>query len=271
MKPMLSAIAPADFLAIKYPVAVELKLDGVRTIAVVKDKKCALYSRNGKYLLNFEDVRLDMATKPEGVYDGEVICLDGFQTLLKRLQSDPGNNTDVKIEYKIFDFLTLDEWNTGISTRDYMSRCKDLGERVIIKNPVDLEVYYNYALKTGHEGLILKQLDSPYESGSSKYWLKLKPKDTIDLRIIGFDEGVGRLEGSLGAICGLGEDSKGTAIHAYVGTGFSDPERAAMWAKRDSLLGMYMEVEFQEMTKPDKFGGRSLRSPVFKCIRADKS
>lgn len=266
---MLSQIAPADFLALKYPLAAEIKYDGVRCIALVNLGKVRLYSRNGKYLENFEEVREKLAEMPEGVYDGEIISPDGFQALMKRTHAKQGTNTDVKIEYKIFDKLTVDEWVTGGTQREYQHRCKDVGERVIIKNPVHLDVYYNYVLKSGHEGLILKEINSPYENGSSRYWYKLKPKDTIDMKILAYENGLGKHEGTVGAISCIADVGK-AVVHAYVGTGFTDEDRAYIDAHRKELLGKFVEVEFQEMTKPDRYGSMSLIFPVFKCLRLDK-
>lgn len=269
MKPMLATIAPADLLALKYPISAEIKYDGVRTIAVVNLGKCRLYSRNGKNLENFEEIKQQMEKMPDAVYDGEVISPDGFQKLMTRTHAMQGNNVEIKLEYKIFDKLTLDEWVQGISRRPYNVRCKDLGEKVILKNPVDLEVYYNYVLKSGYEGLILKQLESPYESGLNKYWFKLKPKDTLDMTILSVDEGMGKNTGRLGAIQAHCEHN-GETIYAYVGTGFTDAQREAMFKDRASLVGKVIEVEYQEVTKSDRNRSRSLRFPVFKCLRADK-
>lgn len=266
---MLASIAPADLLALKYPISAEIKYDGVRTIAVVNLGKCRLYSRNGKLLENFDEVKQQIEQMEDAVYDGEVISLDGFQKLMTRTHAEPGKNVDVKIEYKIFDKLTIDEWVQGISRRPYSTRCKDLGEKVIIKNPVDLEVYYNYVLKSGYEGLILKQLDSPYESGTNKYWLKLKPKDTLDMTILSVDEGMGKNTGRLGAIQAHCEHHNET-IYAYVGTGFTDAQRESLFKDRANLVGKVIEVEYQEVTKADRNRSRSLRFPVFKCLRIDK-
>lgn len=270
MIPMLSSPAPADLMALRYPIAAELKYDGVRCIASVSGKKCSLYSRNGKKLLNFEEIERECAKWSSGVYDGEVICPEGFQKLMTRTHADTGTNIDVKIEYKVFDKLTIDEWLVGGSNRTYTQRCIDgkIGERTVIKNPVDLDIYYNYVLKAGFEGLILKLLDSKYYSGDKSSWYKLKPKDTADLQIIGVDEGDGRCKGMVGALQCRGE-IEGFTVHAYVGTGFTDEQREKLF-KMD-LKGKVVEVEYQELTKKDRYGARSLRFPVFKCLREDKS
>lgn len=271
MRPMLCKNAPADFLALKYPLAAEIKHDGVRTIAVVHKGKCALYSRNGKPYTNFEEIRLAVPTTEDAVYDGEVISPQGFQALQTRLHAELGKNKTIPIEYKIFDKLTPQEWMQGISLRTYEDRCINagIGERMLIKNSVDLEVYYQATLKAGHEGLIVKTLNSNYESGQSKFWLKIKPKDTVDLTVTAILEGLGKYVGMLGAFICTGTID-GVSIYTDVGTGFTDNQRVQFWTDREKLIGKTIEIEYQETTQPNRYGERSLRFPSFKCLRLDK-
>lgn len=270
MKPMLCGLAPADFLALKYPLAAEIKYDGIRCVAVVSRGKCTLYSRTARILAHFGELKPEVISKGEGVYDGEIISPQGFEALLSKYNSD-GPRSDIKVQYKIFDKLTLEEWNRGLSKRPYSLRCKDIGEKVIIKNPASLEVYYNHVIGAGHEGLILKQLDSPYVSGDKRYWFKLKPKETIDLQMTAFDLGMGKYEGTLGAIFCTGIH-EGKPLSAYVGTGFSDEDRKSIWHDRAKLANKFIEIEYQEITKPTgRHGECSLRFPVFKRLRLDKS
>jgi DNA ligase-1 len=88
---------------------------------------------------------------------------------------------------------------------------------------------------------------------------------TLDLEIIGFEEGEGRLAGTLGAI--LVRYKNGNIVK--VGSGFSDRLRIEIWASRDEWLGNICEIQsFEETTNAD--GGESLRFPVFKDYRPDK-
>lgn len=269
MRPMLSQIAPADFLAISYPIAAEIKYDGIRTIAAVVSGKCTLYSRSGKTLTNFQEINTICSKMPEGIYDGEVISPNGFDALMTRAHAESGKNTEVPIEYKIFDKLTIEEWNKSHSLRKYVDRVKGLNNMLIAKNPSQLKLYYDEAIKAGNEGLILKKLDSPYESGSKAYWYKLKPKDTMDLTILAIEMGLGKNKDILGAfVCqGIHENVK---VYTSVGTGFTDEQRAEFYTNREKLIGTTIEVEYQEVTKFDNYGNRSLRFPVFKCLRLDK-
>ena len=88
---------------------------------------------------------------------------------------------------------------------------------------------------------------------------------TMDLEIIGFEEGTGRLARTLGAI--LVRYKNGNVVK--VGSGFSDEMRDMIWDHQDKCLGAICEIQyFEETTNAD--GGESLRFPVFKDFRPDK-
>ncbi len=54
------------------------------------------------------------------------------------------------------------------------------------------------ALEGGHEGVVLKDLDAPYEAGRrGGAWLKVKPRHTLDLVVLGVEHGSGRRRGWL--------------------------------------------------------------------------
>ena len=54
------------------------------------------------------------------------------------------------------------------------------------------------ALDAGHEGVVLKDLDAPYEAGRrGGAWLKVKPRHTLDLVVLGVEHGSGRRRGWL--------------------------------------------------------------------------
>lgn len=272
MRPMLCKTAPADFLSLKYPLAAEIKYDGVRCLASVKKGKITLYSRNGKPLLNFEEIKATIPYKEDVIFDGEVISPKGFQALMTRTHAEQGKNTDILIEYKIFDKILPQEWINGYSTRTYEERCikAAIGERVIIKNPTDLRTYFDAVIKAGHEGLIVKALNSTYEPGKSSQWLKIKPYDTMDLTIVDCIEGLGKYAGMLGCFVCEGKLEDGSKVFTDVGSGFTDEQRQKFWEDRIKLVGITVEIEYQEITQQDRYGDKSLRFPIFKCLRLDK-
>jgi DNA ligase-1 len=120
-------------------------------------------------------------------------------------------------------------------------------------------------VEQGYEGIMIKELDAPYQCKRSDSWMKWKPTITVDLTIVGFEEGTGRNEGRLGAIIYEGVDNERN-IRVNVGTGYSDSDRDEFWALRDRLLGVIGEVEADAVTQ-NQDGTYSLRFPRHKRFR----
>ena len=114
----------------------------------------------------------------------------------------------------------------------------------------------------GAEGLMCNT-NKTYEFKRSKGCLKLKVMQTMDLKIIDFQEGTGKYVGKLGALV---VDFKGNSVG--IGTGFNDIDRQYIWDNRDKLLGRVVELRYFEITK-DKNGIESLRFPSYVCIREE--
>ena len=121
------------------------------------------------------------------------------------------------------------------------------------------------AVAQGFEGIMIKDTDAPYECKRSSFWMKWKPTITVDLNIVGFEEGTGRNEGRLGAIICEGEDN-GRLINVNVGSGLSDADRDEYWSARDKLLGDVIEVAADAVTQ-NQDGTYSLRFPRFVRFR----
>ena len=95
--------------------------------------------------------------------------------------------------------------------------------------------------------------------------MKWKPTITVDLNIVGFEEGTGRNLGRLGAIICEGVDDERN-ICVNVGSGLSDSDRTEYWSTRDQLLGSVVEVQADAVTQ-NQDGTYSLRFPRFVRFR----
>ena len=273
----------------------EQKLDGVRVLAVMTKTTVNLYSRNGKPFDNFPqivDALGDIKNKfaklfqacPHGfVLDGEIIG-ESFQALMKQAQRKTDVQTD-GMTYSVFDVIPLADFERGFWNAQQHKRLAILEEyravfertnsvRIMDGIEVDLDTaeghdilrrYSTDAVAAGFEGIMIKSLDAPYECRRSTFWMKLKPTITVDLNIVGFEEGTGRNQGRLGAIICEGDDN-GRRICVNVGSGLSDVNRDEYWSARDQLLGDVIEVEADAVTQ-NQDGTYSLRFPRFVRFR----
>ena len=279
---------PAKMKGIK---RLEVKLDGVRVLAVVQGSSVTLYSRNGKPFENFPHVAEAIAAihKRIGAFDGRYV-LDGeivgasFQQLMRQAQRKTDVDTTDMV-YHVFDIMPLDSFQEGHYNAQQAKRLEILETarsrfdetdclRLMDGITVDLDTaeghdimnrYAQDSVKNGFEGIMIKDLSAPYECKRSSFWMKWKPTITVDLNIVGFEEGTGRNAGRLGAIICEGEDNERNIL-VNVGTGLSDSNRDEYWTARDQLLGRVIEVEADAVTQ-NQDGSYSLRFPRFVRFR----
>lgn len=237
------------------------KLNGVRATYY----KGRLYARSGipyegldhiTNVLNFEN--------DSYVFDGELTLLDkgsfsdneAFRVATGIINSDALYKT--QICYTIFDVVPTEEFEKGRSNSSYRERRKVLDLMANILPPSDhvsiLPVLYSgtdqsriwelleQMVQEDKEGLIAN-LDVPYRRTRHNGILKVKEFYTMDLPILGCNEGTGRLAGTLGALV---LDFKGNEVK--VGSGFSDEQRAEFWHGRDDLIGVLCEVKYKEVS-----------------------
>jgi len=272
----------------------ECKLDGVRVLAVVSGDACTLYSRNGKEFENFPQIadfveehrksfQHSSGFGGQFVLDGEIVGKN-FQDLMKQAQRKSNART-TNMVYHVFDIMPLTEFREGFCNLQQHKRI-DLLKRAQATLPekgcvqimpgmdVDLDTaeghdvmrrFAEASVEEGYEGIMIKTMDAPYECKRSDFWMKWKPTITVDLDIVGFEEGTGRNAGRLGAIICEGDDN-GRKIRVNVGSGFSDSDRDEYWLNRDTLLGNVVEVEADVVTQ-NQDGSHSLRFPRFMRFR----
>ena len=270
---------------------IEVKLDGVRVLAVCKGGKVELFSRNGKQFHNFDhiiaEIEAVLAAKPapyDCVLDGEVMSAD-FQDLMKQLQRKDGKKaTDAVLH--LFDFIPLKDFLEGgwdkpqtyrsnlvkywvkenESLLQHVQACE--WEDVDLDTPEGQERFValnKQAVDGGYEGVMIKDIDAPYECKRTHAWLKAKPFIEVTLEVTDIEEGTGRNEGRLGAfVCEGVDDNRHIVVN--VGSGFTDANRDDFWDHRDSVRGNLVEVRADAITQ-NQDGTYSLRFPRFKTFR----
>jgi len=262
----------------------EPKYDGNRAVAFVDmEYNVTIVSRNNKPVYNVEHIigELSNICKKNKlnnvIFDGELYGSDWNEST-SIIRSSVSKVDNTKIFFYIFDMVHGEEWANRI-TKKLVERKEEITAKLIpdigkykniritpwypVNNLEEAEKIYKAKLKDGFEGLVLKQTRSMYPFGRSMAWLKWKPIETYDVKIVGWENGKpgSKYETILGAfICEL--DGK----KIRVGGGYSDTLRSEFWRDREKMKGMVIEVECQEKTKDG-----SLRFPVFSRVRYDKS
>lgn len=279
----------------------EPKLDGVRVLMVcaVGDDGTRLttcYSRNGKVFENFGHIeaqiqeRMDALAAKCGntsfVLDGEVVG-KSFQQLMRQARRKDNVQADDSTFY-VFDYIPLDDFLKGVCRTplkrrlDILNKCSSViagmdNVRLLPHLVVDLDTaagkdqfkrYSADAVADGFEGIMIKNLDGPYQCKRTTHWLKWKPVITVDLEVVDVEEGTGRNVGRLGAIVCTGTDI-GKQITVNCGSGFSDSDRDSLWADRGLVVGRTVEILCDAVTQ-NQDGSYSLRFPRFVRFRDDK-
>jgi DNA ligase-1 len=213
LAPMLAGSAPDAAAAIERlgTAAAEWKLDGVRVQVHARDGVVTVFTRS------LDDVTDRMPEIVEivralpmrdAILDGEAIALDAdgrplpFQVTASRAARRTGTSP---LSLRLFDVLHLD--GVDLIDRPASERAATLAARVpavlcvprmLVHDAAGAEAALASALSAGHEGLVLKALDAPYEAGRrGGTWLKVKPRHTLDLVILAVEWGSGRRTGLL--------------------------------------------------------------------------
>lgn len=270
--------------------AITTKIDGGRIIALKENGQVSFYTRAGQKYEGLVDLEREMLEKlPDGLcLDGEITILDNkgipskeaYKRAMKITRSD-GEKHGLKMI--CFDCMLAEEFRAQRCDRVWEDRRQMLAN--VMAKAVGgltyfepLSVLYcgtdtsmitkllDEAVANQEEGIMINIALAPYEFKRTNHLLKCKKMQTVDLEIVGFEEGTGRLVGTLGAILVRYKD--GNIVK--VGSGFSDAIRTLIWIEPSDFLGKIVEISYFEETT-NASGGVSLRFPIFKDFRPDKT
>jgi DNA ligase-1 len=305
--PMLAGAADDAAVAMKElgEAALEYKLDGARIQVHKAGDQVAVYSRrlNDVTAAVPELVQAVRALSArELILDGEVIALrpNGMPHPFQVTMSRFGRRLDVDRMRRelpltpfFFDVLYLD--GAALLDEPARRRLAELAElapsamvvpRLITGSREEADQFLRTALERGHEGIMAKALDAPYEAGHrGRRWLKVKPANTLDLVVLAAEWGHGRRHGWLsnlhlgarnpvdGGFVMLGKTFKGMTDEMLQ---WQTQRLLELEVARDGITvyvrpELVVEVAFNEVQGSTQYpGGVALRFARVKRYRTDK-
>jgi len=308
MQPVLPMLAqPAEdmraALAALGTALVEWKLDGARVQVHKRGDEVRIYTRN----LNDVTSRapeivaaVRAAAANQLILDGEAIALraDGrphpFQVTMSRFgsQQEP-RAAERPLSVFFFDCLLRD----GTVLFDHPTRERRAALTAALPNDVvtpaivtadadEAQRFYERALAAGHEGVMAKALEAPYEAGRrGAAWLKVKRARTLDLVVLAAEWGHGRRRGRLSNLhLGARDPRRGDFV--MLGKTFKGLTDATLeWQTHEFLKRetgrdewtvhvrpeLVVEIAFNDLQESSQYpGGLALRFARVKGYRPDK-
>lgn len=306
VRPMLASPASsiAEALGKISPAALEWKLDGIRVQIHRGGADIRVFTRTLDDITSRVPELVEVAASldvRDVVLDGEAIALDEhgrprpFQQTAARTSSrlDVGKlRRDVPLSVFLFDVLSLD--GEPLLAKPAHERQRVLARvvpearrvpRLVTDDPPAAAEFFAGAIAHGHEGVVAKSLDAPYEAGRrGAAWLKVKPRHTLDLVVLAAEWGHGRRRGKLsnlhlgardgdGGFVMLGKTFKGLTDEMLA---WQTEEFLRLETHRDAYTvylrpEMVVEVAFDGVqTSPRYPGGMALRFARVLRYRPDK-
>ncbi len=307
LRPMLaeSAEDPGEALARLGEAGFEYKLDGARIQVHKEGGVVRVFTRHLNEVTESVPEIVEGVgglAAPSLILDGEALAFgaDGrpapFQVTMRRF----GRKLDVaevsrSIPLRPFFFDCLYEGGSALLDRPAAERFAALAGAVpetmmvprrVTKVRDEAEAFFAAALAAGHEGIMAKALDAPYEAGArGGAWLKIKEAVTLDLVVLAAEWGHGRRSGWLsnlhlaardpdaGGFVMLGKTFKGMTDRMLA---WQTEELGKLAVARDQYVvhvepRLVVEIAFNDIQASPRYPGRlALRFARVRRYRPDK-
>jgi DNA ligase-1 len=287
------------------PARIEWKLDGARLQVHRRGDEVKAFTRNLADITERvpEIVEVVAALEVETiVLDGEAIALEPggrprpFQETMSRFGSREKVDelrAGLPLSPFFFDCLHLD--GEDLIDRPASERLEALEQRLpeLVRVPSlvtddagTAQAFLEDALAHGHEGVMVKSLDAPYEAGRrGAGWLKVKVAHTLDLVVLAAEWGHGRRQGKLSNLH-LGARDPESGGYVMLGKTFKGMTDKMLAWQTEHLLGLeaaregnvvhvrpelVVEIAFDGVQTSRRYpGGVALRFARVKGYRLDK-
>jgi DNA ligase 1 len=285
--------------------ALEWKVDGARVQVHKRGDEVRIYTRTGNDVTAAAPEIVSVAQRIQAqavILDGEAIVLKPngapypFQDTMRRF----GRVLDIEamretmpLSVFFFDCLRRDDedlvpmpTSARFETMASVLPSEHLIPRLVTSDAAAAQAFYDDALGRGHEGVMVKALDAPYEPGArSATWLKVKRIHTLDLVVLAAEWGHGRRKGWLSNLH-LGAIDPASGEFVMLGKTFKGMTDAMLTWQTEELLKrevdrddwtvrvrpeLVVEITFNDLQASPRYpGGLALRFARVKGYRPDK-
>jgi DNA ligase 1 len=280
----------------------EFKYDGIRAQVHFSEGSTKVFSRNLEEITKFfPEITRAASERLSGslILDGEIVPFEAgrplsFQSLQRRLRKLVPSSIDAPIKYFAFDLLFKDRpmIDEPLSARAEVLRSLNVGgviglsEQKLVSSSKEIQSMFEESKSLGYEGLVVKNLTSPYKPGKrGKSWIKLKSElDTLDVVIVAAEYGHGKRAGVISDYTFAVRAGDELKVVGKAYSGLTDVEILDMTELLKQLTlqdfgyrrlvkpQVILEVAFDAIQKSSLHdSGFALRFPRIKLIRTDKS
>ena len=283
IKPMLAYKVGKKAVDWSENVFIQPKLDGIRCVISVDNKEnIRCFSRTGKEFHNLEHIKLSLrkfffdCANVDVILDGELYNhklrndFEKIVSLVRKQKPTPEDRLNAQhlIQFHCYDYIET-VMNQPYSYRMHQlidvnqgtlySACVKYVETNLVNSKEAAQLRHQYNLNNGYEGSILR-LDKPYQQKRSYNLQKFKDFSDTEATIVGYEEGKGKREGTLGKFLMMDDD--GNRFGCPPGKGYNYKDLANILNNIHDYIGKTATFTYFERTPAGSY-----RHPQFKAIR----
>lgn len=279
-------LAESDPKRLKFPCFVQNKFDGLRCLITrTQNEEIALRTRNGNKIISLGVMEpfLKEVIRIGETWDGELVCYSDGKPLSRKVSNGilnkaiRGTISPAEAALATFQCWDIIDKTQTIPYKDRLnmmhSRFADGSNAKVfpvktetVKTMHEVGTLFEMALESGEEGVIAKNTDAVWQPKRTFDLVKFKAENTVDLIVVGWEEGTGKNVGRTGTL--VCETSDGL-VRVNVGTGYSDAQRIEFMQNKP--IDRIVEVVYNARITKKGGGVDSLYLPRFIKIRDDKS
>lgn len=256
IEPMLAFTYEKQGHKIKYPCFGSKKLDGLRMIAIIKNGKASLWSRTRKPITSMNHLIKEL----EEVFPNQDLILDGeafnndykndFESIVSKVRKDNAEEGAETIQYHVFDIVNDKPFTERYQQLTEMFEKNQFKHLVLVENEIiqsedEVAEFFQKCKKDGQEGCMLRNAAGLYVNKRSADLIKVKEMQDEEFRIIGIEEGRGKLQGHVGSFICLTNEGQEFNVKMAGNT----EKLKEYFENKDLWYNKLLTVQFQDYTQ----------------------